>query len=115
MLSKIRLATPEEIEKIAAFSDLHDGTTVLAFGEGDDTDFAVIRNCIEIDPMVHAKESPKQKALFVWALENMLRFQGVKRYYFNVAPEDQVYIMNIEHWGAKQMSKAPELRFRKDL
>lgn len=115
MLSKIRLATPEEIQKIESFSDLHDGTTVLAFGEGDDTDFAVLRNLIEIDPLISAKENTKRKALFVWAIENMLRFQGVKRYYFNILPDNEEWKQAVEHWGAQQLSKAPELRFRKDL
>jgi hypothetical protein len=115
MLSKIRLATADEIKKIESFSDLNDGCTVLAFGEGDDIDFAVLRNLIEIDPLVAAKDNTKRKALFVWAIENMLRFQGVKRYYFNISPADETWKLNVEHWGAQQISKEPELRFRKDL
>ena len=113
-MKPIRLATPEEIKSIEAHSDLHDGCTVLAFGDGEDTDFAVLRNVIEIDPLL-TKDNPKRKALFVWALENMLRFQGIKRYYFNIAPEDAAWKDTVEKWGAQQTSTAPELRFRKDL
>lgn len=114
-MKPIRLATPEEIKRIAPVADLHDGTTALAFGDGDDTDFAVIRNAMEIDPLMCAGNNPKRKALFVWALENMLRFQGLKQYYFNVAPDEQPWIETVEKWGAVQVSTQPEIRFRKDL
>lgn len=109
----IRKATPEEIEKFADRSDLTPTSDVLTFGGKD---FAVIRNCTEIDPMFFADESTTQRRmLFAMNLESILRFQGIREIYFNVAVRDEKYIKVLDTWGATPTSLEPELRFKKVL
>lgn len=109
----VRLATPEEIETIAASSDLTTASSVITFGGKD---FAVLRQCMEIDPMHFAPESSTQRRLiFGMNLETMLRLNGVKEVYFNVPVRDEKYIKVLDTWGATPTSKEPELRFKKVL
>lgn len=115
-MEPIRLATPEEVESIRETSDLTPGSTVVAFPGGHGTSLAVIRRTVEIDPMHYGEGCPaNRKALFVWGLENMLRFMGNTEYYFNVRTEDEAYRQVVQHWGAQQISVGPELRFKKVL
>lgn len=112
MISGIRLATPEEVEAIRKDSDLTNATRVLVF----DNDRAVIRMALEVDPVHFAKDTPKHKrALFLWGIENTLRLEGVPEYYFNVRVEDQEFIDTVKGFGAVQVSRGPELRFKKTL
>jgi hypothetical protein len=109
----IRKATPEEIETFADRSDLTPTSDVLTFGGKD---FAVIRNCTEIDPMFFAESSGHQrKLLFAMNLESILRFQGVQEIYFNVPVADEQYIKVLQTWGATTTSMEPEYRFKKVL
>lgn len=109
----VRLATPEEVDKIAATSDLTPTSTVITFGGKD---FAVVRQCWEIDPMHFAPESNTQRRLiFGMNLETMLRMNGVKEVYFNVPIADEKYLKVLETWGASPTSKEPELRLKKVL
>lgn len=109
----IRKATPEEIEKIKDTSDLTAASDVVTFGGKD---FAVLRTCMEIDPMYFAETSNVQRRMiFQMNLETMLRFQGVQEIYFNVPVADETYIKALETWGAKPTSREPELRFKKIL
>lgn len=108
-MDTIRLATIEEIEAIIEGSDLTPGSTILSFG----ADRAVVRPVIEIDPVYC--ESPKRKAWFISHIETWLRLNGVTAYYFNIKANEPEWKEAVEHWGAKQMSTAPELRFKKEL
>lgn len=109
----VRKATPKEIEQFADRSDLTPTSDVLTFGGKD---FAVVRNCTEIDPMFFAEDSGNhRKMLFAMNLESILRFQGVREIYFNVPVADETYIKVLETWGAIPTSREPELRFKKVL
>jgi len=112
-LDIIRKATLEEVEVFASHADLTPTSDVLTFGGKD---FAVIRNCTEIDPMFFAEDSGTQRRmLFAMNLESILRFQGVREIYFNVPVRDEKYIKVLETWGASPTSLEPELRFKKVL
>lgn len=109
----IRLANEAEVKEISSRSDLTNASSVVTFGGKD---FAVIRNCWEIDP-VHfdPASSDKRKALFLMNLETALRLQGVKEFYFNVDASDENYINLLKHWGAEPTNPNPEIRFKKAL
>lgn len=109
----VRKATPEEIAVFADHSDLTPTSDVVTFGGKD---FAVIRNCTEIDPMFFGENSNTQrKMIFAMNLESILRFQGVREIYFNVPVKDEQYIKVLETWGATPTSLEPEIRFKKVL
>lgn len=109
----VRLATPEEVEGIASDSDLTSASSVITFGGKD---FAVLRSCMEIDPMhFHPDSTTQRRLIFAMNLETMLRLNGVKEVYFNVPVSDEKYIKVLETWGATPTSKEPELRFKKVL
>jgi hypothetical protein len=112
-MEAVRIATPEEIEAIKDHSDLTSATSVVTYGGRD---FAVIRQCFEVDPMwFHEESSVKRKLLFAMNLETLLRFQGVKEIYFNVPVRDEAYMTVLKTWGAEPTSLEPELRFKKVL
>jgi len=109
----IRLATEEEIQKISENSDLSYATSVLSFGGKD---FAVLRNCFEIDPFHFAEDTTvKRMLLFAMNIETSLRLQGVKEVYFNVAARDTKFQEVLDTWGAVSTSKEPEIRYKKVL
>ena len=109
----IRKATPEEIDAIADRSDITPRTDVLTFGGKD---FAVLRVCNEIDPMIFSEESSvNRRAIFAMNLESILRFQGGQEIYFNVPITDEKYIKLLENWGPSNISREPEFRFKKVL
>jgi|SRR5882672_264562 len=109
----VRLANDEEIAKVAETSDLSYATSVLTM---DGQDFAVLRNCFEIDPMYFHPDSPtRRKLLFAMNLETALRLQGVKEIYFNVHDNDEQYQAVLNTWGAQKISTAPEFRYKKVL
>jgi hypothetical protein len=115
-MEPIRLATAEEIKAIEATSDLSSALSVVALGEGDRTVCAVIRQALEVDPMVAGNAvNTQRKALFIWGIENALRLQGFKQYYFNVLDSDATYKQIVQSWGAVPVSTAPEIRFKKVL
>jgi hypothetical protein len=112
-LDIIRLATEEEIEKIKDKSDLSFATSVVTYGGKD---FAVLRNCFELDPVIFAEDTAdKRKALFLMNLETSLRLQGVKEIYFNISADDEAWLKIAAHWGAEPTSPTPEIRFKKVL
>lgn len=109
----VRLATPEEIEKIASTSDLTSASSVVTFGGKD---FAVVRQCTEIDPMYfHPDSNTQRRLIFGMNLETTMRLNGVKEIYFNVPVADEKYIKVLETWGAIPTSREPEIRFKKVL
>lgn len=113
MQDVIRLATPEEIEKIKETSDLIPGSTVITFGGKD---FAVVRHATEIDPVhYHEASSHSRKLFFLTNLETSLRLNGVPQYYFNIHAADEKTIATMEKLGAIRLSTEPEHRFKKLL
>jgi len=114
MLEPIKPASGEQVRALyeAGTADLDTNCQVMSLGEN----LAVIRTAVEIDPVIMApKASTREKALFIWGLENHLRLTGVKAYYFNIHTEDQEWIDVVKAWGAVQQSTGPELRFKKSL
>lgn len=112
-MDAIRYATPEEVDAIAANSDITPSTTVVSYGGKD---LAVIRQCTEIDPMYfHADSKTVRRLMFAMNLETVLRLQGVREIYFNVPAHDKEYMKVLETWGAEPTSKEPEIRFKKVL
>lgn len=109
----IRLATPEEVEKIAEGSDITPTSAVLTFGGKD---YAVLRDCHELDPVMFAPESGNQrKMLFLMNLETAMRLRGMTEYYFNVRADDDSWRHVVETSGAKPISLTPEIRYKKVL
>lgn len=112
-MDTVRLATPEEIATIQSNSDLSYATSVFTYGGKD---FAVVRNCFEIDPMYFAPESStKRRMIFAMNLESILRFQGVKEVYFNVADDNTEMKEVVRTWGAEPTSPSAEIRYKKVL
>lgn len=113
MYDIIRVATSEEIEKIAEKSDLSTATSVVTFGGKD---FAVLRNCFELDPIFFAEDSTdRRKMLFTMNLETALRLQGIKEIYFNVQVSNEAFRKVVETSGATPTSLEPEIRYKKVL
>ncbi len=112
----LRLATPEEIEKIKKTANLIPTSAVIAFPNGETSDFAVIRTVTELDPVIFGTPNDgRRKALFMWALENHLRLSGLGEYYFNILATDEDWRKIAEKWGAETTSTGPEFRFMKRL
>lgn len=113
----IRLATPEEIEAIRKESDLGPTTSVLAFPGKEGTIFGCLKTVCELDPVFYNGASAQRKAMFTWGVENMLRFNGVPFYYFNILADDSMSEWRnvVKNWGAQEVSPAPEIRFKKVL
>lgn len=115
-MNRIRLATPEEVEKIKDQSDLDSGCSVMALDTHKGTGLAVRRICNEIDPMVAGSDwDTRLRALFVRDLETVMAAQGVQHYYFNVDVADEAWIGVVKNWGAEQVSPVPMLRFKRTL
>lgn len=109
----IRLATPEEVEAIQSKSDITPASTVVTFGGKD---FAVLRNCFELDPVIFDPETTdKRKLFFLTNLETSMRLQGMREIYFNIHADDADWIKVATHWGASPTSEKPEIRFKKVL
>lgn len=113
-MDTVRLATPEEVEALQDKLDITPTSTVVTFGGKD---FAVVRQCVELDPVVFdADTGDKRKLLFLMNLETALRLQGLtKEIYFNIRADDTVWQRVAEHWGAEPTSPTPEIRFKKVL
>lgn len=110
----IRLASQAEVEAIREGSDLTPQCTVLQWPiEKPMT--AVLRNCMELDPIYYGENTTNRKAMFAWGLENIMRSMGMQRYYFNISVDDEAYQHVVKTWGAEQVSHGPEFRFRKVL
>ena len=113
-MDAIRLATPEQVARISATSDL--GPTSVVYAMGDD--LAVMKQVVEIDPAYFAENSTTSRRLmFIWGLENSLRLNGVPAYYFNCLADEATapWRKVVETHGAKALSTAAEIRFKKEL
>ena len=112
-METIRLATPEEVASIIVGSDITPTSTVLTFGGKD---FAVMRNCFELDPVIfHEGCSNQRKLLFIMNIETSMRLQGIKEYYFNVHADNDQWRQVVETSGASPVSQVPEIRYKKAL
>ena len=117
-ISLVRPASSEEVEQVKPTADLTPTSAIWAWPDGDKpSDLAVIRQCMEIDPVYFAPQSGNsRKAMFFWVLLNMLKSQGSKEIYFNVdASGDESYISLLERMGAKRVSPEPQIRFKLEL
>lgn len=110
-LETFRLATPEEVEKIASESDLTATSRVLRFADVT----AVQRVANEVDPIHFGASTDGAKYRFFFALKNFLLGYGANEFYFNVPADDEAYNQLIEHLGAQRMSKVPEFRYKVQL
>jgi hypothetical protein len=115
-MDAIRLATEDEVKKLLERPEdsieFVPGSTVWAMGDN----FAVIRQAVELDPVLFAPETlPSRKLAFIWGLENMLRFGNVPVYYFNIHEEDVAWREVVEKHGAERSSRKPIHRYRKFL
>jgi hypothetical protein len=116
VLKHIRTATAEEVESIKDRADLMPGgTTVLALdAEKGTPDIAVIRHCVEVNPIIYGTETnDMRRTRLLWGLEERLLGAGVDRYYFMIDASKADYIKTVKHWGAEQVSLQPEFRFLK--
>jgi hypothetical protein len=115
-MKRLRLATQEEIEAIKDSSDLDVGCSVLALDTQQGTAKAVIRSCIEVDPVYFPDEmNDKLKMFFGRDIETHLEAKGVTHYYFNVACDQEEWQKVVETWGAQRTSKVAEFRYKKIL
>jgi hypothetical protein len=112
MLAPIRLATAEEIQAIAQKADLTPLARVIAF----EKNIAVIKPTVEVDPLFVDPDSPRHKrALMLWGIEQILRFQGNNEYYFNISVDNKEFIEDVIRLGCENTSPTPEYRFKKVL
>ena len=112
-MDAIKPATPEEIQRISASADITGASTVLSMGEN----LAVLRQCLELDPVYFADASPtSQRMLFIWGIENILRIQGAREYYFEVPQDNDTWKNAVEKWGATHVFNGqPMYRYKKVL
>lgn len=114
-LNRIRVATPEEAEKFQKEYDGRGGT-LLALDIAEGTMYAVVRTAIEVDPVIYPDKTPlRMKIMFQRDIETVLSAQGVQAYFFNVHASNEAMLETVQHIGAVQQSKEPELRFTKVL
>lgn len=112
MISPIRPATPEEVAAICKNADLTPLARVVAF----EKNLAVIKPTIEVDPLIVDPESlPHKRALMLWGIEQILRFQGHTEYYFNISTDNTKFIEDVIKMGCENTSPTPEYRFKKVL
>jgi len=118
MIPFIRVATKEEVEPIQEKADLTPSTQVWAWlNDKGEPDLAVIRNCMEVDPVFFAKTSGNsRKAFFFWGICNMIKAGGASEIYFDVDAEgSQEYIAILEKMGAVKTTEKPQYRFKLGL
>jgi hypothetical protein len=112
MLEHIRLATPEEVDKIKDECNLTPMSRVLTMGDM----FAVWRMANEIDPLIPNGAPVTKMYRFLWGIENILKGAGVSEYFYNTPADDPDYHKAIEeHFGAQRLSKQPDYRWRVNL
>lgn len=115
-MKRLRLATPEEVERIRETSDLDPTCAVLALDTQVGTALAVVRAPIEVDPVYFPEGfSDKLKVFFIRDIETYLSAKGATSYYFNVHLTDEKWIENIKSWGCEQVSEVSEIRFKQTL
>lgn len=115
MIKRIRVATPEEVEKILTTKDGRGGT-VLALDAPEGILYGVIRTAVEVDPILYPEgASIRTKTVFQRDIETVLAAQGVSQYYFNIHCSNESMLSVAKTFGAIQQSTEPEFRFVKVL
>lgn len=115
-MERLRLATEAEVEEIKSTSDLDPTCAVLALTTAAGVAKCVVRMVVEVDPVYFPEGFPDRlKAVFLRDVETYLSAKGVPKYYFNILESDLQWQEVAETWGAKKVSTAPEVRFKKDL
>lgn len=115
MIPFIRPASEEEVEKIKPTADLTASSAVWSWpSDKGDSDIAVLRQCMEIDPVNFGASAGKQrKHMFFWALCNMLKATGAREIYFNIDAEgSEDYTAVLEKMGATKTTIKPQFRFK---
>lgn len=112
-MERIRLATPEEVQRIEGEADLTPTSAVFALGTSKGTILGVRRIVNELDPVFLPEGcDSRMKAFFARDMANGLWFQGVTELYFNVAADDAEWQRNVEKFGADRVSPVPEFRYK---
>jgi hypothetical protein len=117
-MKTLRAATPEEIEQIKGTADLDANCLVVALDTPKGVIKGVIRIATEVDPVYFPDGcEPRYRLLFMRDVENFLLGRGASNYFFNIHATDETksFRDSVAGWGAKQVSLAPEYRFRKNL
>jgi hypothetical protein len=107
----IRLATPEEIDKIKDDACLTPMSRVLAMGDI----LAVHRVAHELDPVFFNGAPVTRMYKFLWGVENIFKGMGLTEYFYNTPADDPKYHKILEELGAQRTSKAAECRWRVNL
>lgn len=110
-MDKIRLATEEEVQEIAAESNLTPFSRVLVLGKMK----AVWKVCNELDPVFFGDAPKPLMYKFLWGLENIMKGSGVTEYFYNVPADDTNYHAVLEKLGAERQSKQPDFRYKINL
>jgi len=115
-MERLRLATPEEVEKIKAVANLDETSIVLALTTQAGVPLAVVRTVVEVDPVVHPEGmSPRLKAIFQRDIETFLSAKGIPSYFFNVHTDNTEMLSVAETLGGFRQSTAPEFRYQVKL
>lgn len=117
-MKKLRYATPEEIESIRSEADYNHSAIVLAQDTPQGPILSVIKQLIVCDPVKYPEGcEDRYKLLSQNNVENFLMGKGVNEYYFNIHASDEMepWRKVAINYGAEQVSKAPEIQFKKQV
>lgn len=115
MIPFIRNASENEINSIKDRADLTASSSVWCWPDDKgEVDSAVIRQCVEIDPVFFAPTSGNsRKMFFFWGLVNMLKANGAREVYFDIDAEgSEQYVNILEKLGATKTTAKPQYRFK---
>lgn len=115
MIPFIRSASPGEIDSIKDKADLTPTSAVWSWpNDNGSVDLAVIRRCVEVDPVIFAETSGNsRKALFFWSLVNMLKMTDAHEVYFDIDAEgSEQYQVVLEKLGAVKTTTKPQFRYK---
>ena len=118
-MKALRPATSEEIAKIEAGSNLDQNCKIVALDTPKGPILFVVREAVtEVDP-VHMPEgyNAHHFGAAIRDISNFLLGRGVTHFFFNLHADDASadYRTFIEKWGARRVSTAPDIRYRKNL
>lgn len=112
-MKRLRLATADEINSIRHSADLDNGTIVLALDTQYGSILGVVKTCVEVNPVYFPDGcSDKMKYFFMRDVETFLSAKGISSYYVQLPTNDETYLETMKHYGAEQVSKEAELRFK---
>jgi len=115
-MNKLRLATEEEIDKIANKSHFTSRYTVFAMDQKGEPDIAVVREAVMLDPVFFSKDGNiYSKARFMEHLEERLAGAGIPEVYYQISAADIHWQRIVEAWGAVKVSGEPEFQYKRSL